>query len=84
MSVRVFPLSMHLVAAVNCHTCSDFRVGSLCLGQTPIPLSSLVKCTELSQAVGFLALVSGLAIGSAVDDSKSRDRLILFLSGCYV
>ena len=31
--------------------------------------------------MGFLALVSGLAIGSALDDSRSRDRLILFLSG---
>ena len=60
------PFSMHLVA---------------CLDQTLIPFASLVKCTELSQAVGFLALVSGIAIGSAVDDSRPRDRLILFLSG---
>lgn len=59
----------------------DFQVAGLCLAQTPILLTSPVKSPELSPGVGFLALVSGLAIGSAVGDSRSRDRLIHFLSG---
>ena len=53
----------------------------LCLGQTPKPLASFVKSPELSPRVGFMALVSGLAIGSAVDDSRSRDRLVHFPVG---
>ena len=49
----------------------EIRVVCICLVQTPIPLSALAN-------------LQFLAIGSTVDDSRSRVRWILFLIWCRV
>ena len=56
-----------------------FESRACVLAKLPFHLPAPSSLQNYPCRVGFLALVSGLAIGSAVDDSRSRDRLILFL-----